>query len=154
MEEQIVSFKVVCLARDLGYTQESTLLSQPYYNHKGVLNGDVIDYIWKYLKFKDGTIPQEEINKVQPIRAMTQSQLQKWIREKHDLHIQITVEAFKNGYNWGVQIMDLKFDNSETENWKEFGDRTTGLYGDNHEYETYEDALEFGLELALNKIEL
>lgn len=156
MKEQIVSFKLACLARDLGYEQGSTQLSQPYYNHKGELNGDVIDYMGKYFKFKDGTIPQEEIDKVKSVRAMTQSELQRWIREEHKLHIQITVEAFKNGYNWNVQIMDLDFDNSETEFWKEFGIRTTGDYGDNGDYRTYEDALEFGLKLAfdilLNKI--
>lgn len=52
MKEQIVSFKVACLARDLGYTQESTLLSQPYYNHKGILTGGYICYIQNIKRIK------------------------------------------------------------------------------------------------------
>lgn len=152
VEDVMVSFETALLTKEKGYLQESTKLSQPYYNHKGELNGSSLDYIKARFAFRDGKISQEEVDKVDSIRAMSQSLLQKWIRENFKLHIQITTEAFKNGYNWNIQVIDLDFDNSNTEFWKEFGARTTGLYGDNGEYKTYEEALEFGLQLALKLI--
>ncbi len=152
MEDTIISYETALLAKEKGYLQESTKLSQPYYNREGELNGGVVEYLKVYFKFRDGKASQEELDKVSSIRAMSQSLLQKWLRENFKLQVEVTGEAFQNGYNWNVRVIDLGFDNSNTEYYKEFGVRTTGLYGDNGEYKTYEDALEFGLQLALKLI--
>lgn len=154
MEEIIVSFENAVKASKHGYAQEPTKLSQPYYNYKGELNGSVIDYIKHRFTCRDKGMDPNTPSIYDSIRAMTQAQLHKWFIEKHKLFIEVTPEAFTDGYNWNVRIIDLDFDNSLTFYWKEFGERTSGLFGEsfNHQFETYEDALEFGFEKAFEKI--
>lgn len=71
---------------------------------------------------------------------------QKELREKYDLHVIVTVEAYRTGINYLVQVFE--YEKNAIDCWS---DNTTGMYGDNAEFKTYEEALEFGIELA-NKI--
>jgi hypothetical protein len=79
------------------------------------------------------------------ISAPTQSVLQKWLREKHNIFVICTQEFYWDGVNHLVQVFKY---NPEKERCYE----GTMLYGDNGEFESYEVSLEFGLKLALELI--
>jgi hypothetical protein len=80
----------------------------------------------------------------------TQSELQKWLREKHNIYVIITEEFYTDGINHNIQI--LTYDLSNVENNYINNDKSTKIYGDNGEFKTYEKALEFGLQKALKLI--
>lgn len=73
---------------------------------------------------------------------------QKKLREEYDLYVIVTVEAYRTGINYLVQVFEYDKNAVDYDCWS---NNSTGMYGDNSEFDTYEDALEFGIELA-NKI--
>lgn len=77
----------------------------------------------------------------------TQSEVQEWLRKKHDCFVVVTPEAYDDGVNWNVQV--LFYDATEDGCWAR---NSTGMFGDNGEFPTYEDALEFGLKIALGRL--
>jgi hypothetical protein len=77
--------------------------------------------------------------------APTQTLVQKWLREKHNIFIICTQNFYWDGVNHLVQVFKY---NPEKERCYE----GTMLYGDNGEFESYEVSLEFGLKLALELI--
>lgn len=73
--------------------------------------------------------------------APTQSLLQKWLREKHNLHVSVEFE-FTKKLSWRVNICDThKFE------W------LLPDFLNAHEFDTYEEALEEGLQEALKIID-
>ena len=140
MEEKLVPFEIAKLLRLKGFADIiGTFRGKHYYNHKGELDGDVLDAI----KHRNDT----DKEKYESIPAPTLSLAQKWLREVHNCHIHIVPEPHSSGinYNWQVLIYNP---NDET-CWDK---KSTGLYGDNGEYPTYEDALEAGIEMSLKLI--
>ena len=122
MKENSVGFFVAKLAKEKGFPQEPNRRKVPYYNYKGEFNGDVTDFLRKYLR-------EEDTSDVESVSAPTQSMLAKWLREKHNIHL----IAYKNinidGYDWCYITTD-------------------GITNINS-YKTYEEALEAGLYQAL-----
>lgn len=59
----------------------------------------------------------------------------------------MTPEAYDDGVNWNVQV--LFYDATEDGCWAR---NSTVMFGDNGEFPTYEDALEFGLKIALERL--
>lgn len=131
MEEQIIGFELAKLVKEKGFNWE----------------------IRTYFDFKKfGIKPVEFFNKLNAnnfshwdfnlnkkinagyISAPTQSLLQKWLREKHNIHIQILP------YNHKYLISILKY-----------GQNGSNPNFDN-EFDTYEEALETGLFEALKLI--
>ena len=88
LEEQVVSFKVAKLAWEKGFRDTTgKWRGKSYYNYKGELNGDVIDQLR----------PANRNNpKFDSVAAPTQSLLQKWLRDKHDIHIQVLIYSWKD----------------------------------------------------------
>ena len=125
MKENSVGFFVAKLAKEKGFPQEPNRRKVPYYNYKGEFNGDVTDFLRKYLR-------EEDTSDVESVSAPTQSLLAKWLREKHNIHL----IAYKNinidGYDWCYITTD-------------------GITNINS-YKTYEEALEAGLQEALKLI--
>jgi hypothetical protein len=77
----------------------------------------------------------------------SRSLLQKWLRKKHNIHIIIDVDFYEEGINYMCQVLiydvnDIMYTSK----------KSTGQYGDNNEFPTYEEALEFGLQKALELI--
>lgn len=146
MEDVIISYETAVLTKQKGYPQESTKLSLSYYNHKGELNGDVRDYIKARFAFKDGKITQEELDKFDTTRAMSQSLLQKWLREEHKLIIVTQTHTVKyysfNIYSLtsivNILYLDGRNINDKKSHYKH--------------YNTYEEALEVALQKALKLI--
>lgn len=132
MEEVFVKYSTAVIAKDKGYPQEQTKVSQPYYNHKGELNGDCLDYIKTLLAHRKGECSDDDLSKVSNIRAMSQSLLQKWLRDVHNIWIDVEY----NGAGVMVYIHNKGVIDS----------RGAGLF------ETYESALESGLHRAMKLI--
>lgn len=142
MEDEIVGFKTATLAYDKGFRDTiSCIGGKNYYNLKGELNGDSSNELKEYLKWRKEGGELKETN----ISAPTQSVLQKWLREKHNIFVICTQEFYWDGVNHLVQVFKY---NPEKERCYE----GTMLYGDNGEFESYEVSLEFGLKLALELI--
>ena len=122
MEDTRITFETAKLAKEKGFPQEPNRRKVPYYNYKGEFNGDVTDFLRKYLR-------EEDTSDVESVSAPTQSLLAKWLREKHNIHL----IAYKNinidGYDWCYITTD-------------------GITNINS-YKTYEEALEAGLYQAL-----
>jgi hypothetical protein len=105
---------------------------------------------------KHSGFPSKELDE-QPITSLYKSieyfLIQRWILAKYNLYVEVTTEAFMDGFNYNVQVKDLELGKRKVkEEYKLFGDRSTGLYGDEHEFPTSIEALEFGLQKAIEII--
>lgn len=141
MKEQLISFKTSKLAYQKGYTREAVSISftsarRNYYNAKGQLNGDCTDFV------KDIVNYGREKAKVKHILypATSQSLLQKWLREEHELVVLIEGGYMKQYGKYSAVLLGNK----------------EGLYHHKLDgftiFKTYEKALEEGLQEALKLI--
>lgn len=120
MEEQIISFETAKLAKEKGF--------KIYVNTYHIVRND------QYLGQKTWG-HRENFNSVDnKISAPTQSLLQKWLRDKHKIHI--TIDYLELSEKWAAQACYYLEDTTFP--------RTDGKIGD-----SYEDALEQALHEAL-----
>lgn len=91
--DPIVKYTTACLAKENGYPQESYKLRRNYYTYKGELNGDSIDYLKAVVRSKRDGIDID--HSFDNISAPTQSQLQTWLRDNCDIHIQLLIHSWK-----------------------------------------------------------
>ena len=134
LEEQVVSFKVAKLAKEKGFKDIiGKWRGKSYYNYKGELDGDVIDQLR----------PANRNNpKFDSVAAPTQSLLQTWLRNTHNIHVEA---SFSMKEEEGLQyfvVVDIV--NIENESYE------SKLYKD--KFNSYEEALEVGLFEGLNLI--
>ena len=124
MEEQLISFETAVLAKEKGFKIPTPVMYKGNEKRYGHNNEWGIDE-----QRLDGKFPYRN---QQWYSIPTQSGLQKWLREKHNIHL----IAYKNinidGYDWCFITTD-------------------GITNINS-YKTYEEALEVGLQEALNFI--
>ena len=121
MTEQLVSFKIARLAEEKGFNIEC----EKYYNTENQL--------WTYTWGDEGLYPEA-------VFAPTQSLLQKWLREKHRIDIDITRCTIQNNNN------GVGYQYEFNENKGEDGGSCFTVF------DTYEEALEKGLQEALKLI--
>jgi len=125
MEEQLVSFETAVLAKEKGFNDIVGIIrGKHYYNFKGELNGDSLEEL-KHRK--------ENPNPYKSIPAPTQSLLQKWLRDKHDCIVIVDWGPLSEKYSYEIYYKTRDMD----------GEYVNKLY---------EDALEKGLQYALNLI--
>lgn len=74
-------------------------------------------------------------------------EVQEWLREEYDCYIQVEYEACKTRVNCLVQV--LFYEPNDDDCWS---NKSTGKYGDNAEFDSFEDALSFGISEALKRI--
>jgi len=153
MKEQLVSFKTAKLAKEKGFAQSAddyTLLTTVYeLNGKLFNNGEIkistnfsnskTPFGQNTLKDIHASIFEMDNSLDKFILAPTQCLLQKWLREEQDLHL--SVERRENNsyrllysfsiYNPRYTLAEYDFDNG---------------------FDTYEEALEVGLQEALKTI--
>ena len=130
MEDTRITFETANLAKGKGFPQETNRLEIPYYNYKGEFKGDVSD--WRVRKYIRG----EDTSDIGFVSAPTQSLLAKWLREEHNIDINIISKHKDLGKFYGGFI--------DTNN------KINESIGSN--YKTYEEALEIGLQEALKLI--
>ena len=137
MEDTIVSFEVAKLAKDKGFTDVvGVFRGKHYYNYKGGLDADQMDYLKAYVR-------QEDTSLMEAIAAPTQSLLRKWLREKHSLYIlleETETLSLDSGIGFYYKIIKVKD--------KEHLRLDYSMYF----YKTYEEALEVGLKEGLRLI--
>jgi len=131
MKEELITFETAKLAYEKGYTREVVGISfsstrRNYYNTKGELNGDCIDFIKDVIKYGREKAKVKHI--IYP--ATSQSLLQKWLREKHKEHIKVVYMNETNTYSSSLTMRSMGWSN----------------------FKTYEEALEKGLQEALKLI--
>lgn len=136
MKEQLVSFETAKLAKEKGFKE----LCFYYYDNKGKLeepyleNGSSTDVEFR-VDLSD-LLENHNWKWYNKCSAPTQSLLQKWLREVYGIHINIDF-----GLQWGYQLIHIGSSISFSE---EFIDGENWL--------SYEEALEAGLQIALNLI--
>ena len=130
MEDTRVTFETAKLAKEKGFFQETNRLEIPYYNYKGAFKGDVSD--WRIRKYIRG----ENTSDIEFVSAPTQSLLVKWLREEHNIIVLVDYEGI-DGYYYKFY------------SYKE-GNKNYDASDKN--YNTYEEALEAGIQEALKLI--
>lgn len=116
MKEQLISFETAKLAKEKGFKCNSSDCSWAYLN----TNGMAMSYDEKSC-----------------VLIPTQSLLQKWLREKHDLHLCVGLDrSLIEEPNYNYQLIN----HSQTVDYSETN------------FKTYEEALEKGLYEALKLI--
>lgn len=81
-KEAIVGYETAKIANELGFSDFiGAFKGKHYYNHQGILDGDVMDFI------KNRKSP--DVDSYKSIAAPTQSFLQKWLREELFVFIDI-----------------------------------------------------------------
>jgi hypothetical protein len=135
MKEQIVSFKTAKAAKEKGFMWKTV---DHYRDMDCTHNG---------VGYNFNNPEEQELWSIEITSAPTQSLLQKWLRDVHNCYIVITPEPLTVGINFNFQV--LFYNPNAMECWD---DKSSGMYGDNGEYPTYEESLEAGLQEALNRI--
>ena len=144
MQEELVTFETAKLAKEKGYNIEGQTVFDLKNDNKIInfkdnaiqefINDVETGYRDKALYYlKDGiNVTDDNTDEGYFLLAPTQSLLQKWLREKHNIHL----IAYKNinidGYDWCYITTD-------------------GITNINS-YKTYEEAYEIGLQEALKQI--
>ena len=129
IEEQFVSFDTAKLLKEAGFDVPCTW---QYTEGKRIWS---VGYPYNF--------NQDEFGYSRPTQALAA----RWLREVHGIHVVITEEAYTNGINYLWQV--LIYNPLSVDCWD---NKSTGMYGDNGEYKTYEGALEAGLREAIKLI--
>lgn len=163
MEETLISFETAKLAKEKGFIEP---VINYYHMHEGLTEPELIDEIDILLKNykrpyevrKNCNTISTEFGYVENFSAPTQSLLQKWLREVHNIHIGVNVrfhEVKTKGivmYAYELSTSDNLYDGigDNLNKWMQgLGDEYDPLF---HVYKTYEEALEAGLQEALKLI--
>ena len=133
MEDTRINFETAKLVKEKGFPQETNRLEIPYYNYKGEFKGDVSD--WRIRRYLRG----EDTSDIEFVSAPTQSLLAKWLREEHNLHINISSLSM-NCFSFMLEKLD------------DTGTTLCGGHLGKLNYKTYEQAYEIGLQEALRLI--
>ena len=155
MQEQIISFETAKLAKEKGFQE---LVSNCYYNEKlfgsyAMMSEDDSAFI----DVMDGNELENHnhIDFENRFSAPTQSLLQKWLREKHNIHIEINFMSRTVPFHYGYFIIlrgighELNLDNDSQGNYRPILSKTHGGY---EIFNSYEKALEIGLQETLKLI--
>jgi len=124
MRDESVTFKTAILAKKIKFGEECT----NYYGKSFANNKK--DNLWYE--------PEGVYNNKTTLACPTQNLLQRWLREKHNIHIALN----NDDLNWNYQLFDLTQCNEEY-------NHLTGSFAG---YKSYEEALEEGLYQALTLI--
>jgi hypothetical protein len=130
MKEELVKFVTAKLAKDKGFDMISRFGTEASLYDKKGKHIYYSNYGFMYSGLSDGYIS-----------APTQSLLQKWLREKHNLHIEIYIGHDEDKIWWNAEIYKIelgyKFEPMNMED----------IVGD-----SYEEVLELALQKALKLI--
>lgn len=133
-EEDFVTLEVAKLLKNKGFNK---ICDAGYF----IADGEIAPLFF-------GTFRNKEEGHVSGhIAAPTLYEAQKWLREKHNCYIQVTYEAYKTRVNYLVQV--LFYEPNDDDCWS---NKSTGKYGDNAEFDSFENALNFGISEALKRI--
>lgn len=125
MEDQLITFKTAKLAKEKGFNE----LSFNYFLMDGTAEEDL-----EKNYFNNNIQTYKNIN---TISQSSQSLLQKWLRDIHNIIVLISPYIGETAEGWSGEI---------------YINRQFGLTGGISDYDTYEEALEVGLQKALKSL--
>ena len=132
MQDTLVSFETAKLAYEKGFNVDDKGQYVPMYGTNGELVKEKLGY----------NIELPEVFNKYWILAPTQSFLQKWLRDVHNLHINPFISSALDSKEYSVAIQKPN----------PIGTLGTSQYVDETPFKSYEEALEDGLLTALNII--
>ena len=138
MREQLISFETAKLAKKKGFDWSVSW----YATHKRKAPTNPDSFYPELSTFKNWN-DDANLNFYDRYSLPTQSLLQKWLRDIHNIHINIDC----NAGGWYYELMKC----NGTTIYIEKG-RNKGMAYQGFNYETYEEALEAGLQEALKLI--
>jgi len=136
MEEELISLETAKLAKEKGFNELSVLVvyNPPKISESGTLTkGIYTKRTYDYYKES----PKDNIERIHLVR---QTLLQKWLREVHNIYVTALPSYADNNKNKKC-FFEIAYDNK----LKQMGDKYSY-------FETHEEALEAGLQEALNLI--
>ena len=144
MTETLISYDAAVLAKEKKFDIKTTCV----YYHNSILfeNGTLVDFLNPVNQYQLFDLRKGKNFKISNpfVYAPTQSLLQKFLREKHNLHIDISINI---NSLWYFSVYDLsKKRNSEVPQIHDNYDKIT--------YDSYEQALEIALFESLKLIKL
>lgn len=133
MTEQLITFETAKLAKEKGFDIPCWNFFSKEDKEEDIMN-------WVGVNFKQKlSVARKFVRYWKP----TQSYLQKWLREVHNIHIQLAMHEFGK-WVFGLQLQDKGMEDypriSKNNVW------------DIEDYNSYEDALEAGIYQALKLI--
>jgi len=136
MQEQLITFETAVLAKEKGFDLE--FCNVGWHGDFGDLKGDNYPFLGTYSFYKSIYCNNKDEHQIQ---RPTQSLLQKWLREVHNIDVWVNKIGSTNEKKYYFNVMvNNKFVNTTNSNSKTFL--------------KYEEALEVGLQEALNLIEI
>jgi len=133
MQEELITFETAKLAKEKGLDLE--FCNVGWHGDFGDLKGDNYPFLGTYSFYKSIYCNNKDEYQIQ---RPTQSLLQKWLREIHNIHL--LVEPYYDEQKLLVYGFDLITERTEEETIAEKG------------FKTYEDALEIGLQEGLKLV--
>jgi hypothetical protein len=133
MEEQLITFDTAKIAKEKGFDLE--FCNVGWHGDFGDLKGDSYPFLGTYSFYKSIYCNNKDEHQIQ---RPTQSLLQKWLREVHNIHL--LLEPYYDEQKVLVYGFDLITERTEEETIVEKG------------FKTYEDALEVGLQESLKLV--
>lgn len=137
MQEQLISFETAKLAKEKGFNED--VLSYYNCNSKGEYYDGPFNTVFNIEQAPDNWNGRSYLTAVS---APTQSLLQRWLREKHQYHIQLHYDLSR-GWEWRIFILNHVITGTILNKC---------IFNADLIYTTYEEALEQGLLEALKLI--
>ena len=131
LKEDIVSFETAKLAKEKGF----------------IFNGRTNDWLQTTLPYHEDGTRNIGTHYEDYIGAPTQSLLQKWLRDKHHIQVEVNFRRF------GVESCNGYFYMANPKKYCTMN-YYTGVEGKGRGFTTYEEALEEGLKVGLNLIKV
>lgn len=133
MEEQVISFETAKLAKEKGFKHKTN----KGYSNTNTSIPRLLDcqYYYDFNSYTTENRGGWAEGYGDLYAAPIQSLVQKWIREKHEIHIEI----YSNASGWGYILTKIN-------------GTTIKEIEDDIFFNSYEEALEIGLELSLKRI--
>lgn len=96
-KEPVVSFETAKLAKIKGFEGPiSTFGGNHYYNYAGELDGDVVEQLKMFFRLRREGHSKEDawkLNTYQNVAAPTLFELQRWLRDEHQIYIEIRTDC-------------------------------------------------------------
>lgn len=135
MKEELISFSTAILAKEKGFNVKSYKCYYPYKeifeSHNRVFDNS---FTWDTIFIEDNS---NWCKLGECYYAHTQSILQQWLREVHKMHIEV---RWWSDNTYSAQLISDNYDWADSDEYEAWGE------------ESYEDALEIGLEEGLKVI--
>lgn len=160
MEEKLVSLKTAVLAKEKGFGKwsgdiKTTWYCRAKYFHKrpcgiGVnWHENKVVYSSSYDLNNVTVYPKCEVFTYAP----TQHSLQKWLRDVHNIHANVSVNFYNKKPKLGYYYILDRFDKNDIHDGMTYDDSQYEILGEKKGFDSYEEALEAVLQLALNLID-